>query len=131
MKILLVDDEQDFLEIMEERIKSWGHQAICAASGMEVIDKIKDGNLDADVVVLDYKMPGMDGVATLIKMRKLGCKAPVIMFTAYPDKRSIEHSEELDVAAFIPKLSMFSDVQTALKTAIDMINKKENKKEAV
>jgi len=72
-------------------------------------------------------MPGMDGIETLREIRKLNKEIPVIMFTAFPDKTSIEGTEALGVSAYIPKLSMFPTGESALKTALKMSEKKINK----
>lgn len=121
LRVLLVDDEKDFLTIMSRRIESWDHEVIPVPSGKEALKAIKDKK--ADVVILDYMMPEMDGVATLKEIRKIDEKIPVIMFTAHLEERVIEGTENLRVDAFIPKLSVHSDSQSALKTTLD-INKK-------
>lgn len=122
IKILLVDDEVDFLELMGPRIRGWGYDLIEATHGKEAIDAVMSKN--PDIVVLDYMLPEMDGVSTLKKIRKINKKIPVIMFTAYPDMKAIEGAEKLGVTAFIPKLSAYSDAQSALKESIHMAEEK-------
>lgn len=125
-KILLIDDEVDFLEIMAQRIEAWGYEVIGAQSGSEGIEAVE--NDKPNIVILDYMLPDMDGIAVLKKIRKINKKIPVIMLTAHPDIKSMKASDELKVSAYIPKLSIYSDVQTTLKTAIDMIEKEWDKK---
>jgi len=120
-KVLLVDDEKDILTIMGKRIKDWGYDLIKASSGGEAIEALKSQN--PDIVVLDYVMPTMDGLNTLKEMRKFNKTVPVIMFTAYPDGRSIAGAEKLDIFAYIPKVSAFATAETSLKTAIQMAEK--------
>jgi len=120
IKILLVDDEPDLLEVMGSVIRGWGYDLITAVSGKEAIEMIKAKR--PDIIVLDYLMPGMDGIATLKEIRKFDKKIPVIMFTAYPDK-IIKGTEKLGISALIPKLSTYSDVSASLKSTIDMIIK--------
>ncbi len=121
-KILMIDDKLDFLEIMGERIRSWGYEVITTADPREALAAVADRRPDA--IILDYKMPEMDGVDTLRQIRKIDQDIPVIMFTAYPDVKSITGTEELGVSSYIPKMSTFSDVQTALKSAIEMALKR-------
>ncbi len=122
MKILLVDDEQDFRETMGAIIEGWGHDVIEVSSGKEAVDAIMGKN--PDIVILDYMMPEMDGVTTLKKIREIDDKISVIMFTAHPDIKVMKGAEKLGVSAFIPKLSTFSDVQASLKATIEMVEKK-------
>ena len=126
-KVLVVDDEADFLETMGAIIKGWGYDLIEAVNGKEAIDVIR--NKKADIVILDYMMPEMDGVTALKEIRKIDKEVPVIMFTAYPDGRSFGGANKLGAIMFIPKLSAYSDNQAALKEAIHIAKKKLNKKE--
>jgi DNA-binding NtrC family response regulator len=120
-RILLVDDEPDFLDIMGERIGSWGYDVIKASDGKEAIASIKRQRPDA--VVLDYLMPKMDGIVTLGKIREVDSELPVIIFTAHPDTKSLSSINTLKVSAFIPKLTAYGDIQSSLKTALDMIER--------
>ena len=121
LRVLLVDDEKDFLTVMSRRIESWDHEVLPVSSGKEALEAIRDKK--ADVVILDYMMPEMDGITTLKALRKIDDKIPVIMFTAHLEEKVIEGTENLRVDAFIPKLSVHSDSQSALRTTLD-INKK-------
>ena len=119
--ILLIDDEKDVLTIMGGRIRKWGYDLIEATGGKEAIEAIKKGG--PDIVVLDYIMPEMDGVSTLKEIRKINNKIPVIMFTAFSDKKSIKGTEKLGVTAYIPKMSMFSPGESSLEIAVKMAEK--------
>ena len=125
LKLLLVDDEMDFLKVMEARIRSWGYEVIKAVNGSEAI-KIVD-KVAPDAVVLDYMLPDMDGVAVLKRIRKKNKQLPVIMLTAYPDEHSIKDSKSLGISAFIPKLSMYTDIQLSLRGVLKMIEEKKDK----
>jgi len=127
LKILIVDDEPDFLELMALRISSWGYEVIKASGGKEAIAIAKE--IRPDILVLDYMMPEMNGVATLKEIRKIDKKVCVIMFTAYPNTKTIVDTGKLDIQAFIPKLSAYSEVVPALKSAIEMLEKKLKKGE--
>ena len=121
-KVLIVDDEPDFLELMSLRIESWGYAAAKAYNGNAAIEAIKKNV--PDIIVLDYMMPGMDGIETLKEIRKTRKKIPVIMFTAYPNTNTLEGATHLGICAFIPKLSAYSEVLPALKTALSLAEKK-------
>lgn len=121
-KVLLVDDESGFLDIMQERIKSWGYQVISVSDPRQAESVFK--NYGPDFVILDYIMPQMDGLAVLKQLRAIDKSVPVVMFTAHPDLKSIKGAEHLGVSAFIPKLSTYTDVQAALKSTLAMLERK-------
>ena len=123
IKVLIVDDEVDYLSLMKERVGSWGYEVILAQSGKEALSLIKEKL--PDIVVLDYLMPGMDGAAVLKEIRKFDKNLAVVMFTAHADVKNIKASQDLGVSAFIPKLSTYSsDIQATLRSALDMVEKK-------
>lgn len=69
-RILLVDDEQEFLDIMSERMRSRGMEVVTASSAKEALEKIETEIFDA--IILDFMMPEMDGLETIkaIKSKK-------------------------------------------------------------
>ena len=122
LKILLVDDDEDYRKIAVRRLESWGYDVISAASGKEAVEVVKE--MSPDLVVLDYLMPGMDGIETLKEIRSIDSGVPVIMSTSFPDGRSIVGTEKLGISAYIPKSGVFTDPIVSLKAAIDMACKK-------
>ncbi len=81
-KILLVDDEVEFVEALSERLEVRGLKILTANSGEEAID-ILDKNRDTDVVILDVKMPGMDGIETLRQIKSRFPLIEVLMLTGH------------------------------------------------
>jgi len=126
VKILLVDDEPDILKLIGERLKKWGYGVSLAATGKEAVDIVKTDN--PDIVILDYMMPDMDGIATLQEIRKIDKKVRVIMFTAYPDKKSIKTSDEYGISAYVPKFGIFDSGVESLKKSLELLAKSLNKK---
>lgn len=121
IKVLLIDDDKDFLKIMSLHIRAWGYDLATASSGKEGIDAAKIEK--PDVVILDYVMPDMDGIRALRQIRKIDKKLPVIMFTANPDIKSIKGSKALGVSAYVPKFCLYTDVPSAVKDELDKIRK--------
>ncbi len=66
-RVLLVDDEETFLEILAERLRSRGLDVTCVTSGEEALEVAEGSPFDA--VVLDLAMPGLDGIETLRRLR--------------------------------------------------------------
>ncbi|WP_372680098.1 response regulator [Desulfosarcina sp.] len=79
INILIVDDERDFVEVLSLRLTDAGHRVRAAYSGKEALSVLAEtepeGLPDVDVVVLDIKMPGMDGIETL---KLIKAKYPVV-----------------------------------------------------
>lgn len=121
LKILLIDDEPDFLRIMGLHIKSWGYDLVTASSGEEGVACVKCDK--PDIVILDYVMPDMDGIKVLKEIRKVNSKLPVIMFTANPDIKSIKGSKKLGVNAYVPKFCLYTNMPSAVKVELDRIAK--------
>ena len=80
--VMLVDDEASFVEIMTKRLEKRELNIISAFSGQEALETLA-GNQNVDVVILDVKMPGMDGIETLKKMKAAYPIIEVIMLTAH------------------------------------------------
>jgi len=124
LKVLIIDDEIFFRSIVGDWVNSWGYEATLAASGQEGINAIQ--NKKFDVIILDYLMPEMDGLATLRKIREIDSDVEVIMFSGHPTGKSISGTEKLGVVAFVTKLSLASDIQNTLNSLISMIERKKN-----
>jgi len=80
-KVLVVDDEQNIRELYKEEIEEMGYEVTMVHDGIEalaILDKVK-----FDLVTLDMRMPGMDGIETLRKMKEKDSSLPVIICTAY------------------------------------------------
>ena len=80
--VMLVDDEVPFVETMTKRLKKRELNVISAHSGQEALDTLK-GHRNLDVVILDVKMPGMDGIEALSEIKKLNPLTEVIMLTGH------------------------------------------------
>jgi DNA-binding NtrC family response regulator len=78
-RVLLVDDEEQFLDVLSQRLGTRGIDAETSTSGEEALVKIKNRNFDA--IVLDVMMPGMGGIETLKRIRKEYPELQIIMLT--------------------------------------------------
>lgn len=85
-KVLVVDDEKDFLEMTIKRMQKKNIRCEGVESGEEAIEKIKSGKFD--VVLLDVKMPGMDGVETLREIKQIKPLTEVVMLTGHASVES-------------------------------------------
>ena len=78
-KILFVDDEVSFVNVMNKRLTQREIDVIPAYSGEEALNKLKDSSVE--VVILDVQMPGIDGIETLKEIKKIYPLVEVIMLT--------------------------------------------------
>jgi CheY-like chemotaxis protein len=85
IKVLMVDDEKRFRETTKKILMKKGFETILAESGEDALMKIEQA---PDVVVLDIKMPGIDGHEALTKIKKLQPDLPIIMLTGHGDQPS-------------------------------------------
>jgi DNA-binding NtrC family response regulator len=81
MRIMLVDDEEGFLSTTRNVLERKGINVTTATSGSEALEKLKGENID--VVILDVKMPGMDGVSALKAIKSRYPSIEVIMLTGH------------------------------------------------
>lgn len=81
-KILLVDDEANFLSVMEKRLAARDLAVLTAESGQKALE-VLEADPDVDVVILDVKMPGMDGLDTLCEIRGAYPLVEVVMLTGH------------------------------------------------
>jgi two-component system response regulator (stage 0 sporulation protein F) len=100
-KILTVDDELDFLTVIGERLRQHNYEVVTAVNGIEALEKIASEK--PDIVLLDIKMPGEDGLEVLKKIRQKNKNLPVFMVSAYLDKERFEEANRLKASGFISK----------------------------
>ena len=93
-KILLVDDEADFLEALSERMRARGMQVATSRSAQEALETVEEGAFDA--VVLDLQMPGMDGLEALRILKQKDPKLQVILLTGHATvEKGVEAKEKI------------------------------------
>ena len=86
MRALFVDDEVEFLELMHKRLTRRGMDVITAADGLtalKLLDQAIQEGQTFEIVVMDVRMPGMDGLETLRHMKEKAPKIPVILLTGH------------------------------------------------
>jgi len=87
--ILVVDDEPNYLIVLSELLRDEGFEIFTADSGQKAIPIVR--HTDLDLVISDMKMPGMDGIELLDRIKNLNRNLPVILITAYADvERAVE-----------------------------------------
>ena len=99
--VLLVDDEQEFLQTIVKRLKKRGINASGETSAEKALQRLQNGPVD--VVVLDVKMPGMDGIEALREIKKLHPLVEVIMLTGHANVEVAVRGMELGAFDYLMK----------------------------
>jgi len=115
IKILLVDDEKEFVETLSERIRMRDHKSDVALNGEEAL-KHMDDDLP-DVVVLDLKMPGIDGMEVLRRIRKAYPDVQVIMLTGHGSDKDEKEARKLGAFEYLQKPVEIETLMKKIKKA--------------
>ena len=84
LSVLLVDDEEAFVEALARRLGKRGFRVATATSGPQALEDLEEGGATrTDVVILDVKMPGMDGLETLAAIKERHPLVEVVMLTGH------------------------------------------------
>jgi len=116
IKVLLVDDENDFTQPMAFWFGSKGYYVIVASDGESGVKLIKEKS--PDVVFLDLNMPGMDGIQTLKKIREFNKEIPVIIVSAYTDQLKIDQVSSYGVSGVFYKGEDFNQGLSLLESTL-------------
>ena len=80
-RVLLIDDEQDFMDVLAERMRDRGMRVSTTTSPVEALDKADEGNFDA--IILDLMMPEMNGLEALTRLREKNPDLQIILLTGH------------------------------------------------
>ena len=114
-RILLVDDEKDFVEMLSLRLNEVGEKVTTAHSGKECLETLE--NKEIDVVILDIKMPGMDGMETLGEIKKKFPLVEVIMLTGHGSTETAVEGMKMGAFDYLMKPADFDDLTIKLEAA--------------
>lgn len=117
MDILIVDDEEMVRYVLTEKLTESGFSVTAAVDGMSAVKLFRNTVFDA--VLLDLKMPGMDGIETLKELRKLDPDIPIIMVTAFGDIVTAVEAIKLGAYDFVEKPPQISRIMVTLRRAIE------------
>jgi DNA-binding NtrC family response regulator len=117
LKVLFVDDEIDFLETLMKRMKKRGIDVAGVGNGEQALDYLNQKSVD--VVVLDVRMPGIDGIQTLREIKRIDPLMEVIMLTGHASIEVAIEGMELGAFDYLMKPAdideLFYKIQDAFK----------------
>ncbi|OGR16593.1 MAG: two-component system response regulator [Desulfobacterales bacterium GWB2_56_26] len=116
-KVLLVDDEADFLATLAERLEARGLKVSTAASGKDAVGKVDDQNFD--LIILDLAMPGIDGLETLKRIKAKQPDAEIIMLSGQGSIKTSIEAMKLGADDFLEKPVKISELMAKISEAKD------------
>lgn len=128
-RILVIDDEQATLNMFSMFMSVYGHEVMTADNGEEGVDIFKKER--PEIVMTDIKMPGMDGIEVLRRIKAINKDAEVIVITGHGDIDLAIKALNLDATDFLNKPVKREAVEKALKFAGERIQLASNRKREI
>jgi len=126
-KVLLVDDEAPFVEALSKRLSKRELNVVTAFSGAEALEKLEQDSR-IDVVILDVKMPGMDGIETLQAIKTKYPLVEVVMLTGHA---TVESAIEGMKKGALDYLMKPCDMEILMAKVLEAKNKKSKHEEKI
>ena len=126
MKIMLVDDEERFLSTTQKLLTKKGIDVVTATSGAEALEILQHKHIH--VVILDVKMPGMDGNETLKEIKRQFPLVEVIMLTGHATVESAIDGLKSGATDYMMKPT---DIEELIKKASEAFNKRQHLEEKI
>ena len=117
LRVLVVDDNASSREILGSMLTGFGLEVETVASGMEALEKINSSEA-YQLVIMDWKMPMMDGIETTAKIQSLSSQRPmpsVILITAYGREEAAAAAADMPIASFLTKPVIPSSLLNAIR----------------
>lgn len=125
IKVLLVDDEKDFIESLAERLQLRDFDVSTALNGIDAINLIKQNEFD--VIVLDVKMPGKSGIETLKEIKNINQLSQVIMLTGHATVESAIQGMKLGAYDYIMKPTVAEDLINLINNAYKIVEEQKDR----
>jgi DNA-binding NtrC family response regulator len=116
-KLIFVDDDKTFSKVMKKELTRMGYSVVCVDRGEAAIDELKKSNYD--VMVLDMNMPGIGGLKTLERVKKVDSEMEVIMLTGQATIDSAVESMKMGAYDYITKPCRLNELDILLKKAYE------------
>lgn len=123
MRILIVDDETEFLSLIQKRLSRRNMEVVTADNGVSALEFVQAENSPAtgaafDAVVMDVRMPGMDGLETLRRMKQAAPSLPVILLTGHASLGVAVNGMELGAFDYMLKPVAINELIIKLEDAV-------------
>jgi two-component system, response regulator, stage 0 sporulation protein F len=116
VRLLVVDDEENIRILFKEELEDEGYEVDVASNGYEAIEKFKPGIFD--LIILDIKMPGMDGIQVLSEIKNRDKDQPVVLCSAYGEFKQDFSSWASD--GYVVKSADTSELKQTIKKLLNL-----------
>jgi DNA-binding NtrC family response regulator len=117
LDILVVDDERDFVQMLSLRLTDIGHRVEAAYDGREALSVLEQADIEPDVVILDIRMPVMDGVSVLKEIKKQFPLVEVILLTGHGAVDTAVAGLKAGAFDYVLKPAVFEELLEKLEAA--------------
>lgn len=114
-KVLVADDEQSIRKLYERELRKEGYEVLFASNGQEAIQMVRNGR--PDLIVMDIRMPGMDGIEAMSRILEENNELPVVINTAYSSYKENFLSWSAD--AYLTKSADLSELKGTIRSILD------------
>jgi len=125
-KILVIDDEEDVQKFFNVILQKEGYEVINAINGIEGIEKVKIYKEQIQLIILDIKLPDLNGIETLRQIRRFLPNTPVIVSTGYSEESINTFDNKLKISDFISKPFGTKDILRKISMLISTSDEKNN-----
>ena len=113
IRVIVVDDTDHVRRMLAEMLELDGFEVVGeAASGGEAVDLT--GRAEADVIIMDYKMPGIDGLTAARKIKESRPDQAIVLYTAYLDTKLEDEARDAGIAMCIGKVEGLNQLERSL-----------------
>ena len=116
--VLVVDDDEVIRKLVCRLLEGWDFSVLTVPDGVRAIELFAESKDEIVCVILDSRMPRMNGEETFKRIRKMGSAVPVILISGYGESESTTEFEAEDLAGFLQKPFKAADLQRELCKAL-------------
>lgn len=112
-RILIVDDEEGYRKVLTNSLSDLGFEAKAVNNGFDALEEIKRQSYP--IILLDVKMPGMDGIEFLDQMQEMMSRPHIVVITAYTDEEVVKEVIRKGAKRVITKPFSTNDIEVCLR----------------
>ena len=126
-RILVCDDNVDFLKVIADTLRLSGYEPLMAKTGGQAVDKA--AKLAPDLVILDYRLPDMDGTTVLQELRAVNDRLPIIIMTGFGHEKLAAEVMKLGAMDYLAKPFKSGDLIQSIENALRVVDEMKQKQE--